>query len=202
MPLLYRIYCEHCDAVGGKDQPTYKGFESVAVIGGEIGGVITQGWHLSVMKEDGEWVPIRHPIEESDMKSSGYTWWTASIRGRIIHTEEVFCENCGIVNEDNKLDFPSLACCLPMLVMAIVSLFLPIGFWKIPVAIFFYVGGIILPTQAIRLIYWERNKGLRIKNCHACGGGKFRSIESARSKPVICPRCRQRTQKVEAAGMS
>lgn len=202
MPTLYRIYCEHCDAVGGKDQPNFKGFAGAAITGGNSAGVVTQGWRRSVLKEDGEWAPIRHPIEDADMRLSGYTYWSASVSGRLIITHEMICLRCGILNETSKLEFISPVFCFVSLGLAIGCLFLPIGEWRFPILFVALYLSTLLPTHIIRILYWNRGKELRLKHCTGCGGRKFQSIESAIRKPAICPRCKQRTQKVEVAGRS
>lgn len=94
---------------------------------GAAGAVITDGtepgervsFHLAILK-DGQLVPIRHPIEDHDLREHGETHGSATAKGILFIVEPHLCRNCGSTVHVPHIRYSIKGGCYISIVVAIV----------------------------------------------------------------------------------
>lgn len=206
MPTIYRITTDEDDEEEKASLPT--GAAGAVIMDGEQGGQFVS-CHLALRKA-GEWIPIRHPIEDSDLEANGETFSGAKQKGILWQKEPFLCLHCG-----EHFYQPQIQAHVPFrfLIPPIVGLVVIIVFrlilnttWSYTLLTGFFsvIVSIALMELMARIVakakLSDEERQLTLTKCDKCGAHQLKSIESVCGKTI-----RLRTGKnvrVSRAGIS
>jgi len=202
------VYCAKCLSCG---------YESPHATDGSAGIIVDEPVKsVGTHRENNRIVVLMHPLEGSILQETGYTMRSASREGRLLHIEKVFCRSCGRLYETRKL-VARIGCVLSaVLVLAAVAGGATVWYLTSRVDAGFAVLCLALLTLAfigtlceavaasmVRRRFPERRAAYELKPCCPdCGSTKYRSLKAFIPRRLPCPKCRQRTMKVEMVGIS
>lgn len=171
MPSIYRILRK-----GESLVPRLPVGAAGAVIhGGDEGELVS--WHLALLRNDA-FVVIRHPIEDSDLRSNGETFRSANDKGILFHMQPHLCADCGKTVHVPELAYRLNGGCLgPLLIGLSVGTTALVFTWRTPInAIIAAFAGLLASSMV-----WEFGSRV-VRN------RKFASIME-KTKVTTCPVC-------------
>lgn len=174
-----------------------------AVIASESGGAIAT-------TDDPRFVVLRHPAENYDLATTGYSWSDLLKQGRYVSVSNMVCRECGTVFPHRRLTAPGATGCLPSLVLG-VAVGLAVGFWRRSVfaglVVWYLVTfGAMMLVKSMASLYLRLRFSVRAASlaaeraCPMCHADNAKSID--RAKWVLCPKCRHETLRFVVAGRS
>ncbi len=117
MPTIYRIKIDN-DTIS-KDLP--EGAAGAVLLDDETKGQLVS--YYIALRKNGEWVSIRHPIEDSDLKANGEIWASASKKGILYGLNPMMCLACGEAFHSPEIRYSlPFGCIVPMAVAMLVLL--------------------------------------------------------------------------------
>ena len=206
MPTIYRQYCDNCDTDGGTDV-TYDTFAGAVIAPSPCGGRIISGHYQAYLDDDGNLVPLPHPVEDSALRSHGATWNNAALAGRLFLVTKLVCRKCGTMNESARLRTDTTVGCFGGLTFAGLGPLLAAYFkFGQPAAGVLAVLGLFTPSflmaRWISHRHGSRNNQYGFSACSNCGSSDAVYVYNATRQRLICPRCEQETMRVAIAGKS
>ena len=215
MPTLFQGTCRHCghttpllcEVYGAvfADRPVAQAQHEVA------GAVLTSGVAGAMASiDDPRFVVLRHPIEDSDLRKTGYSWRDLLKQGRYVRVTNVICRECGTLFRRRRLAPPGGFGCITGLGLGVVA-GLAMGIVTTSVTAALLAGYVVATAVSIgagfgavvyvRLRFAARASALAAeRKCPACGADNAKTVGWGRS--VVCPACRQRGLRFAAAGVS
>lgn len=206
MGTLFRKYCPTCDR-DTETNVTFDGFAGAAITNSRQGGEIVSLGYLAYIADDGDLVPLPHPIESCALHAAGATWTRATIHGRLLRITNLICTDCGAQNTTATLDTGGIGCVPSLLLVgiAIACNILVFSFHPIIEAFLVWMA-VFTPPWLIDRYVWLRYRGNvrphQTDRCNLCGGRHVLSLANARNSSLCCPRCKQKTMTIEVAGRS
>jgi len=207
MPTLYRKYCPTCDPNTETDV-TCDGIVGAVITKSRQGGEIISDGYFAYLSDQGDLVPLPHPVESRALQAAaGVTWTQAAIHGRLIHIHNLICTDCGTQSTTATLHTGGAGCIagLQLAGIAIALNTLVFSFHPI-IEVFLVWAAMFAPLLIMDRYIWLRYRGnassYQTRRCRQCGGSHVRSLARARKYSLCCPRCRQMTMKIEITGRS
>lgn len=218
MPTIYHAHCDLCQytsdvfpaeygAVFVDEPPMTAGSGSVLA-----GAVLNEQTLNTTFAEqaDPRMVVLAHPLEESILAGTGYTWIKLALVGRYFRFRRVICRSCGTLFEVRWLTCPPGLGCQVGCVSGILA-GIGYGVWRQSFCAGFWAGyGIVLGCYVLassvgwlytRLRFRARARELDgPSSCPTCGSTHHAGVESRRIFP--CPRCGEQAMSVRSVGMS
>lgn len=215
MPTLFQGICRHC---GHQTPPLSKGYgavfvdQPVAQAQRHVAGAVVASGDGSAMAsvDDLRFVVLRHPIEDSDLAKTGYTWHDLLRQGRYVRVTNVICRDCGTLFQRRRLSPPGAFGCITAMTLGVVvglaaglwmrSFVLGLLAWYV-VATAVSIGAEFCAALYVRLRFRARAKALAAeRTCPRCGADNAKTIGSGRS--VVCSACCRRSLRFKVAGVS
>lgn len=213
MPTLYQGICSEC---GHKTaiMPEWYGAvlldEPVTKLQGQVAGATLHVQGAIAEATDDRLLVLAHPIEDSILSTTGYSWSDLVWQGRYVVVSNVACRDCGNVFSIRRLGVPGAVGCLPALLVGSAC---GIAIWmsKGSVADGLITGFVVL---FVALLILELAAGLFVKYRHAARANALASekqcpvcqsvnaIRINRTKKTPCPACHRRSQTFHLAGIS
>lgn len=206
MGILYRKFCPTCDG-NAKPDVTFDGFAGATLTDSLRGGEIVSGGHLAYIADTGELVPLPHPIESHALHAAGGTWTNAAIHGRLLYIDNVICADCGTQHRTASVHAGPTGC-TPGLVLAGITITCNVFLFNFhrTMEIVLVWMATFLPSligdRYVRIRYRDNAVPHQTTRCAQCGCGRLVSLGSSTKTPLPCPRCKQRTMRIEIAGLS
>ena len=191
MPTLYRIIREN------SHQPTND--LPVGAVGGVVFSEKNEGEivssYLALLSPNGL-VPLRHPIEDNDIKANGETFQSANSKGILFYLESHICADCGFHVHIPNLRYHRLrGGCLLSLIAGFFIVFSGVFLfhWKLGNAFFvFWFISILLwcfsffvSTFIGKRKFRDNIKTVQITSCPQCGNTKFIPIGKIGKKGIV-----------------
>lgn len=206
MATSYRIQCQSC----GRFPESNGGVAGYVAMDDREGGSILPEGSVAVRNDNGVFVCLPHPIEDSVLQEQGFTWTEASRAGRLFYVTYKICRRCGTLHEESQIHDTRGGC-----VSSIVSIILGILTtvllkfsvkWSWGAALLTgYVTLMVLLALASLLnrFRWRKeNNHLKLRECVRCGSNEFITFSKAGGKSLICPYCKTPNLRCETAGIS
>ncbi|MGN6546787.1 MAG: hypothetical protein ACTHK7_17155 [Aureliella sp.] len=206
MGTLYRKFCPTCDR-NRKPDVTFHGFVGAALNHSPMGGEIVSGGYAAYLADDGSLVPLPHPFESRLLRAAGTTLAEAALRGRLLSIHELICADCGAENTTATLRNAGTGCItgLALATIAIACNVLLFSFHPI-VEIGLVCMAMFTPELLIdrylRFRYRKNASPYQTSRCRRCGSGRLLPLSIARKYLWTCPRCKQKSMRIEIAGRS
>ncbi len=206
MGTLYRKFCPACD--GDADtNVTFDGFVGAAITNSRRGGEIVSEGHVAYIADNGDLVPLPHPIESDALAAAGGTWDDAAIHGRLLYIHNLICADCGTQNTTASLHVGGAGCVTGLVLAAIMILCNLFLFRLHPIIeiILIWIAMFapsMLIDRYVRFRYHTNAVPHQTNRCDACSGCKLMPLTFVLKRSVQCPRCRQKTLTIEIAGRS
>lgn len=206
MGTLYRKFCPACD--GNADtNVTFDGFVGAAITNSRSGGEIVSEGHVAYIADNGDLVPLPHPMESEALAAAGGTWGDAAIHGRLLYIHNLICADCGTPNTTASLHVGGEGCGTGLVLAAIMILCNILLFKLHPiieamlVCIAMFAPAMLIELY-VRFRYHPNVVPHQTNRCVACGGCKLMPLSFVQKRCVPCPRCRQETLTIEIVGRS
>jgi len=208
MPSIIRAHCADCDSEG-RPTPDWKGFSAYVTEKKPASGRLLASEYLAVLTEGGEIICLPHPLEWARLRSLGYSWFKASVTGRLLEVTPVVCDDCGDLSEQKRIVFRlGYSGCLVEFLPA-VGVFILLkkfggytAFTALLVACGACFGPWLLLRVVLRLHFKKRQSELAVHECKHCHSHKLLTISQATRLVVVCPRCHLRSMHYEYVGKS
>jgi len=203
MPVIYRAICSSC---GGTPNSNGGVAGWVTTDGRKDGKILSEGF-LALKLENGDFVCLPHPIEDSRLRGHGFTWVRASRESRLFRVNLMICEGCGLISEEYQHHDSRTGCLFAFMAAPALIFFLKFVI-KFAWALSFFgawagMFAVLWGVAHLNKMRWrERNAALKLRNCSACGGTKFVSVSQATGKSLMCPHCHTLNMHYAAAGKS
>jgi hypothetical protein len=207
MGTLYRKRCDTCDD-GPEPSVTFEGFSGATITNATRGGEIITDGYLAYITEDGDLVPLPHPLEEETLHKHGGTWRDATLHGRLLHVHNLLCLDCGAPNTSASLSTFTGTGCLAGLCLAVVMIIANIYLIDLHGLIEYLLVWLVafVPSMIVaiyvRIRYTTNTKPFLFQKCTDCGGHRVVSVRRAMKRAMVCRRCGNRSVTVEIAGRS
>jgi len=206
MGTLYRKFCPACDG-DAETNVTFDGFAGAALANARRGGEIVSDGHVAFIADNGNLVPLPHPIESQALDAAGGKWNDAAIHGRLLYIHNLICADCGTQNTTASLHVGGTGCVAGLVLAAIViacNIFVFDLHFIIEI-IFVWMAMFapsMLVDRYVRFRYRANAVTHQTDHCANCGGHNLSSLASARKSSIPCPRCTEGTMSIEIAGRS
>lgn len=206
MGTLYRTFCPSCDG-NAQTNVTFDGFVGAVITNSKLGGELVSDGYVAYLAENGDLVPLPHPLESASLETAGATWSDAANHGRLLYIHNLVCTDCGAQHTTASLHTGSAGCgvglALGAAVIACDVLFFSFHpFIEIMLVWMALVAPSVLIDRYVRFRYRENALPHQTHRCSHCGGVHLVSLGSARKGPLPCPRCGKNTMTIEVAGRS
>jgi hypothetical protein len=203
MPTVFRVECTHC----GRLPETSNGVAGYVTTDGRKGGKILPEGYLALKLDDGEYVALPHPIEDSVLKQHGYAWIDASRCARLFRVTYLICVRCGQLQREYQHNDSCSGCLIGIVSVPITALVLK--FWMglalglSLVVSYFVMMGVFGLVALVNWLRWHgANRSLKLTACPECGGGEFKTMAQAAGKTFPCPFCKTNNMRYTRAGIS
>lgn len=166
---------------------------------------IFEDGYLACRLDSGKIVSLPHPIEDSRLRSLGYTYKDAIRDKRLVWVTNVICDTCGHTAE--LFEPRAHESCLVYVGIIVVSYGICIAFISMPLALLVAM----LPLFLLSKIYYsiEQYRMRHVKKllpelspCPNCNKSKYIPFSKISRKKSVCQKCGQRTVVYEAWGRS
>ena len=192
MPVLYKIQCEECGFQPEKLDPD-----------DESSQCIIPGGHLEFIKEDGEIIYLRPPLEEAILEENGGSWSKSSKSGQLMDVYYMICENCSTLQAERRVH-NKIGCWLYIFLSVAVYITLDTlhAQWYISlICSWLTVCAIaIVHRQSYKRKWSKKNESMRLKSCKNCSAQNIYEVEKVGVKKLNCPKCEQKTVRVAVHG--
>jgi len=203
--MVYRAVCTHCHyAPEAKDG----GLIAYVTLDGRSDGSILPGGYLAFRRDDGEVVPLPHPLEGAMLKENGGSWGAAARSGRLFDVTYKVCMACGTLHKETRVRGDDGLGCNGSLLTAIVTpLVCTLVFrmrivsalgWACLMPYVFLAGLWVF----YRIRWASANASMKLTQCSSCGGSEFRDLFQSTKRPMMCPNCKTRSMVYSVAGDS
>jgi hypothetical protein len=204
MPEIYQGRCAACEAV----TPMTSGFYRAVFLD-------EPSTSPHAHPDEPRLVILGHPIEDLVLKEVGFTSPSASLGGRLVYVEQLFCRSCGRLFEVRRLTagvVSSLGCggclvCLGLCIAAGVAVGLQVG-GSLGFTVGYAVTVLLLRAAdwllgaGVRRWYRERARLVETPcRCPTCGSGATVS-PGGTWDPLPCVACGQPAVQVRSVGIS
>lgn len=215
MPELYQGICARC----GHTTPILRASYGAVLVDrpadpdqGEVAGAVIRRDNGGAFATAGDprFVVLRHPVEDSDLASTGYSWFDVVWQGRYVAVTNVVCRRCGDVFQRRRLTAPVGTGCLAGFALgaaggAVVGTLrhsFEAGFlvwYAVTMAVGLIASG--LATLYLHLRFSERAASLSAERaCPQCGSNDAMAV--SRAKAVRCPDCSTESLRFAIVGIS
>ncbi|MCE9532398.1 MAG: hypothetical protein K8T89_14950 [Planctomycetes bacterium] len=163
--------------------------------------------------DDRRIVILEHPLETAILKELGVTEWSAGIGGRMLYIRQVVCRACGTLYKVRRLSATtgSTGCLVILCLSAGIGAY--VGWQRNSFPLAFLAGwlgmiGMLVPTelvvsQFVRWSYQDRAKEFdRGPDCPNCHSKKYVCFRPPRWGKLRCPKCLQKSVRVNIVGKS
>ena len=205
MPSIYSVKIEGDESDSQPELP--EGAAGAALFSDDKGTRVS--YYLAIRKNE-EWIPIRHPIEDSDLKSAGETFESAARKGILWNMNPMVCLDCGGIFHKPSLRYETPHSCLALVLIGLITSLLVYFHYALNLFLSIFIG--FQTTMTLYLImmyvnefigkrkYSERIKEFSISECTKCSSAKIKTVESLCFKTVVLKDGRKLS--VEVAGRS
>lgn len=206
MGTLYRKFCPSCDR-SDETNSTFDGFAGAALTDTGRGGEIVPEGYVGYIADNGELVPLPHPIESQALNAAGGTWNDAAIHGRLLYIHNLICADRGTQNTTASHHVGGTDC-IAALVLASIVLTCNIFLFNLHslIEIMFVCIAMLAPSTLIDRYVRFRYRANAVlhqnEHCDMCGNENLLSLATAQKSSLPCPRCSVGTMSVKIAGRS
>jgi hypothetical protein len=189
MPQIYQIIRE--ERSHGNQLP--KGAAGAVLHGQEDEGELVSVY--LAMFRDGQWIAIRHPIEESDLKQNGETFESARAKGILFLISPHLCLTCGSTVEIPDMRYGLAGGCLGPLFVGIALAIGLVVTQALSPALSAYAGLLGMVFASLiwavcadlvkRRKFPEILKAVAKDACGHCGGRELRNVGKFGRKKVV-----------------
>jgi hypothetical protein len=205
MSTIYRAVCTHCHHA---PEMSDGGLVAYATFDGRSDGSILPGGYLAFRRDDGEIVPLPHPLEDATLRENGGSWGSASRSGRLLCVTYKVCTACGTLHKEMRVHWNVHAGCIGALLAAAATVLVCTQLLSLPflcalkwvfIMPFAFLG---IGSLLCRLRWRSVNASMRLARCSACGGSRFCTVDQATRRAMMCPNCKTRSMVYSMAGRS
>jgi len=191
MPLIYKII----RGDGTQDEKLPKGAAGAVLHDSEGEGEGEQVSAYLALFREGQWIVIRHPIEDSDLKGNGETYESAQAKGLLFLVSPYICLTCGATVDIPDLRYSFAGGCIgPILIGIALATVLIVTEATSPILgiISGYLGMILAAliwTFCADLVkrrkFSDILKAAAKDSCDQCGGSDIRNVAKAGRKKIV-----------------
>lgn len=189
MPTIYRVKIEGDEDIDDVNLP--EGVAGVALFNDDQGSLVSQ---YTALRKNEEWIPIRHPIEESDLTNAGETYESASRKGILWTMTPIVCLDCGEISYKPNLRYKIPYGCLIQILIGLASAVFVYFYFSTKILLAVLIGFQVIITLLLPMIFLgnfigrvkfaDRVKKMDITECATCSSCNFKSVTSLIDKSV------------------